>query len=57
VPTDPKGDRDALLARLRALAKDPDPEGAHADADSALLAFIGDAEVRLAFGRIRKWYA
>jgi hypothetical protein len=57
VPTDPRGDREVLLARLRALAEDPDPEGAHADADSALLAFISDAEVRVAFGRIRKWYA
>jgi len=49
---------DALLIRLRECkANDGDPESAHADADRALLDFIGDPEVTDAFEAIDKWYA
>jgi hypothetical protein len=44
-----------LLAIL--LRDDRDPEGHHADCDDALLAFINDEEVTVAFHSATKWYA
>lgn len=49
--------RDELLARLIELAKDPDTERAHHEADRALLAFIGDPEIEAAFDAVERWYA
>lgn len=46
-----------LLARLGAAAKNADTEGAHGDADKALLDYIDDAEVRTAYAAVDKWYA
>lgn len=51
--------REELLKKLRelqALSQD-DEEVAHADADDALLEFINDPEVTVAFEAIKKWYA
>ena len=45
-----------LLSRLTALAADENPEEAHPRADEALLEFINDAEVRVAYDAITKWY-
>ena len=34
-----------------------DPEKAHRLAEEALLRFINDAEVRVTYERVKKWYA
>jgi hypothetical protein len=59
MPTDLKGDREALLVSLRALYNGGryDLERAHQGADEALLMFIDDDEIRAAYERIEKWYA
>jgi len=49
--------RDELIATLRACIRNGDHEVAHADADEALIAFIGDAEITLLYEQIEKWYA
>jgi len=49
--------RDELLAKLRALQQDGDTEGAHIDADDALLAYINDPDITEAYRVIDKWYA
>ena len=49
--------KDELLAKLREIADNLDTEVAHGDADDALLAFIGDDEIREAYDAIDKWYA
>lgn len=47
-----------LIDRLKNLsAQDQDPEAAHSYADDALLDFIEDPEIRLAYHGIAKWYA
>lgn len=48
--------RDQLLAKLRAL-RGGDPESDHLEADRALLEFIADPEVTVAFNAIDRWYA
>jgi len=62
VSTPPEGTperkkRDTLLKRLRALKHSPDTEGAHAEADRLLVAYIDDREIRAAYRAIDKWYA
>jgi hypothetical protein len=53
-----KGDRDALINRLRECSRwERDPESAHADADKALLDYIGDEEVSAEYGKVEKWYS
>lgn len=47
----------ALLAKLRELQRDGDPESAHIEVDKALLVFIADPEVTKAFEAITRWYA
>lgn len=51
--------REELLKKLRELQtlSEDDEEIAHADADYALLEYIGDAEVSAAFSKIKRWYA
>ena len=49
--------RKFLLARLRILSKDGDPETAHVEADKLLLDYINDEEIREAFDSWNKWYA
>lgn len=49
--------KDELLKKLRELQGDQDQEGAHWDADQALISFIGDPEIVDAFEKIGKWYA
>lgn len=49
--------RDVLLKKLKELQTDGDTESAHSDADSALIAFIGDDEIREEYNKIDKWYA
>lgn len=46
-----------LLAILKECAESRDLEGAHGRADDALLAFIGDDEITIAFTAWEKWYA
>jgi hypothetical protein len=54
----PKGDRDAIIKRLRECSGwERDPESAHADADQALLDYIGDEEVSAEYGKVEKWYS
>lgn len=48
--------RAALIAYLRLVEEEYDPEIAHTLADRALLAFIGDAEVVEAYDAVSKWY-
>ena len=61
-------DRDELLARLRELRsfEDRHPEGRdgvqnpstwHEEADRALIAYIGDEEIALAFLSLTRWYS
>lgn len=52
-----KGDKESLLNALRECRDSGDTEGAHSDADDALLAFIGDAEIKEAYREVPKWYA
>ena len=55
---DDRENKAILLSVLRDLAKiGGDFEQAHAEADKALLNFIGDAEVTKAFDEVGKWYA
>lgn len=49
--------KEQLLAQLKEFARSADTEGAHSDADSALLRFINDPEVSKAYDAIEKWYA
>lgn len=49
--------RDELLAKLRKCAADRDTEGAHSNADTALLDYIADDEISELYGQIDKWYA
>lgn len=46
-----------LLAVLAKAAVSSDTESAHADADSALLRFIGDPEITRAYRAINRWYS
>ena len=46
-----------LLTCLAHLAKSPDPEVAHCDADDALLKYINDPEITAAYRSVTKWYA
>ena len=57
IPGKPEEAREALLALLLDLGGPTDPEGAHLDADRALLEYIGDPEISAAFEAIEKWYA
>jgi hypothetical protein len=49
----------ALIAKLRDIAEEygDDPEAAHAMADKALLEYIDDESVTVAFDALPKWYA
>lgn len=49
--------RATLIAYLRAVDEEYDPEIAHTLADRALLAFIADAEIAEAYNAVSKWYA
>jgi hypothetical protein len=49
--------KEELLAKLKECSDDDDTEGAHVDADIALLDYINDPEIRKAFNKIDKWYA
>lgn len=46
-----------LLRYLRKLKKSDDTEGAHSDADQALIEFIDDLEISVVYGAIPKWYS
>jgi hypothetical protein len=46
-----------LRRKLRDLAHDDDSETAHGKADSLLIRYINDREVKKAYGEIEKWYA
>lgn len=49
--------REELLEVLTDCGESNDAEGAHADADQALLDFINDPEVTKAWEAIYKWFA
>lgn len=55
--SDDKLTREQLLERLRDCETNEDTEGAHADADKALLDYIDDPEVRAIYEAVDKWYA
>ena len=46
-----------LVKELKALQNDDDNETSHSNADSLLLEYIDDKEVKEAFNKIEKWYA
>lgn len=46
-----------LIVRLETLAKSFDTEGAHCDADDALIEFINDKDIEEAYHKVPKWYA
>lgn len=46
-----------LLQKLEECAENGDTQGAHIEADKALLEFIDDEEITEAFRSWRKWYA
>ena len=48
--------RETLLELLKMLNCD-DPESNHMDADRALLKYINDEEITIAFRNINKWYS
>lgn len=45
-----------LIARLQELQEEPDTERAHRLADKALLEYINNNVVEIAFNDIQKWY-
>jgi hypothetical protein len=49
--------RDELLDALRRWQQTRDHEGAHYNADMALLEYINDPEITAAFEAIRRWYS
>lgn len=49
--------REEVLAVLKDCAEDDDTEGAHYDADQALLKYLGDGEVERAYRAVSKWYS
>ena len=50
--------REALLARLAEYAQpETDPEQVHPLADQALLDYLDDPGIAVAFEKITKWYA
>lgn len=49
--------KEKLLKCLRRLKKSDDTENAHWEADEALLEFIDDADIMIAYKAIAKWYA
>mgnify|MGYP001562558872 CR=1 FL=1 len=53
--------KEELLTKLLALKeinwRDRDPEREHVEADTLLLAYIGDVKVTAAYHSIEKWYA
>jgi hypothetical protein len=51
-------ERDDLLRLLQIIAEQQngDPEIAHSNADQALLDYINDEEVTVAYEAIEKWY-
>lgn len=48
--------KEKLLAELREL-RELRPEVAHVKADNLLIEYIGDLDIKLAYGSIRKWYS
>ena len=46
-----------LLEKLRSLKDATDIERAHSEADDALIAYIGDPEIKAAYEAVEKWYA
>ena len=49
--------KERLLDELARCAALTDIEVAHSDADDALIAYIDDPEVTVAYEQITKWYA
>ena len=49
--------KDELIIILNRCALDGDTEVAHGRADDALIDYINDPEIALAFDSIEKWYA
>ena len=49
--------RERLLKVLRNCAARRDTEGAHFDADDALIEYINDPEITSAYQAVSKWYA
>lgn len=55
-----KNPKDICLEKLAVAARDRDIEGAHGDADDAIMEFLralGHSDVAEAFENIEKWYA
>jgi len=46
-----------LIEKLKSYAKYEDREDGHVEADEALIAYIGDAEIAEAYEAVPKWYA
>lgn len=55
----PVNSKAELMEKLKLIAEHSkdDSEVAHSLADEALIEFIGDADIRMAFDNIIKWYA
>ena len=50
--------REQVIAALSKLAQDSsDPEVSHVEADTIILEYIGDKDIKKAFDAIEKWYA
>ena len=49
--------KEELLQVLKDCAASYDQEGAHIEADEALIRYINDPEITEAFNAIDKWYA
>jgi len=49
--------KEELIFKLKNLIDSADSEDAHIEADNALVEFIGDPDIAIAFSEIRKWYA
>jgi hypothetical protein len=49
--------KETLIKKLREYSRMGDVETAHFMADEALLKFINDEDIQLAFYNISKWYA
>lgn len=49
--------KEELLVELKKYNNDGDIEDNHMNADSLLLKFINDEDIRKAYDKIHKWYA
>ena len=49
--------KEELITELKRANKNLDTECAHLKADDLLIEYIGDEDIKKAYGKVEKWYA